>query len=128
MRNISCALTKDQIRARTKTVTRRLGWRDLQVGERLQFCEKCMGRKTGEPLVKVAVVEVVSVRREKLRRMTDELFYGIEEVKREGFSYSCHAEKWAACFIQFFCTTHSKGLNQPCTPETEITRIEFKYV
>jgi hypothetical protein len=69
MRNISFSLTTAQIRDRSKTVTRRMGWRNLKVGERLQGCEKCMGRRNGEPLVKLAVIEVVSVRREKLNTL-----------------------------------------------------------
>ena len=37
MRNISFALTKQQFLDRTKTVTRRLGWKNLEVGTLL--CE-----------------------------------------------------------------------------------------
>lgn len=123
MRNISFSLTTRQIRERSKTVTRRLNWLNVKVGDRLQGCEKCMGRRHGEPLVKLAVIEVVSVRRENLSRMTDELNYGIEEVKREGFAYFKPESGWPAKFVRFFCEAH-KG----CTPETLVTRIEFKYV
>jgi hypothetical protein len=66
MKNISFSLTQRQIRERSKTVTRRLNWITLKAGERLQGCEKCMGRRNGEPLVKLAVIEVVSVHRQPL--------------------------------------------------------------
>lgn len=118
MNNISCSLTEPQVRARTKDVTRRLGGKKLKVGQRLQFCRKCMGRKPGEPLVKIAVVEVVSVRRERLSCMTASLNYGFAECRREGFP-----EMTPRQFVAFFCASH-KG----CKPSTIITRIEFKYV
>ena len=41
-------LTKEQILARTKTVTRRLGWWFLKPGDVVWACEKCMGLKKGE--------------------------------------------------------------------------------
>lgn len=56
MRNISFQLTTEAIRNRTKTVTRRLNWLNLKPGDLLQGCEKCMGRRHGEPLVKLAVI------------------------------------------------------------------------
>lgn len=118
VRNISFMLTTRQVRNRTKDVTRRLKWLNLKVGERLQGCEKCQGRKAGEPLVRLCVVEVVSVRREPLRNMTDDPAYGNDEVEREGFP-----EMTPEAFVEFFCDSHAK-----CTPDTEVTRIEFKYV
>lgn len=122
MRNISFLLTTQQVRDRTKTVTRRLNWLTLKVGDRLQGCEKCQGRKAGEPLVKLAVVEVVSVRRERLDRMTDDLEYGADECKREGFGNSPKL-KCPRAFVDFFCRNHAE-----CWPHTIVTRIEFKYV
>ena len=114
MRNIAFMLTSEQIRNRSKTVTRRLGWNNLKVGERLQACEKCMGRKHGEPLVKLAVIEVVSVRREPL----DSILRADEnEPTREGFPLLGRVE-----FLKVFCE------EMKCQPETEITRIEFKYL
>lgn len=125
MRNISAALTKDQIRASVarvtaglspiKDVTRRLGWKNLKVGERLQVCEKCQGLKPGEALVRICVIEVVSVRRERLNKMKAE--YGIAEAFREGFP---HLD--GAGFVKMFCE------HMDCQPSTAVTRIEFKYV
>jgi hypothetical protein len=116
--NISCSLTENQVRARTKDITRRLGWLKLKPGQRLQFCRKCMGRKPGEPLVKIAVVEVVSVHREPLNLMTSNQAYGKKEVEREGFPG--HTPEF---FVEFFCASH-----KDCKPSTIVTRIEFKYV
>jgi hypothetical protein len=118
MRNMSCSLTKEQVLARTKLVTRRLGWLDLRPGELIQLCEKCMGRKKGEPLVKLAVVRIVSVRRERLDRMERRPRYGAVECRLEGFP-----EKTPAEFVLFFCETHAK-----CTPKKTITRILWTYV
>lgn len=122
-RLISFSLTTKQVRESTpekpiKDVTRRLGWKNVRVGERMIGCEKVMGRRAGEPLVKIREIEVVSVRREKLRAMQDDLNYGFAECKREGFP-----EMTPRGFVNFFCQSH-KG----CTPETTVTRIEFKYV
>lgn len=114
MRNISFMLTTEQVKNRTKTVTRRLGWTNLKVGERLQGCEKCMGRKKGEPLVKLAVIEAVKVRREPVDWVQS---WGKKDVIKEGFPHLTKMQ-----FIKFFCK------EMKCTPQTMITRIEFKYV
>lgn len=121
MRNISCSLTTPQVRARTKDVTRRLGWEDLKPGDQLQACEKCMGRRNGEPLVRLCIIEVVSVRRETLRRMLRNPVYGRNECRREGFPFMSPAE-----FVAFFCASHTSG-KKKCTADTPITRIEFRY-
>jgi hypothetical protein len=70
MRNISFSLTTEQFKARTKTVTRRLGWTFLEPGTVLMGCEKCMGLKPGEKIVRLGRIRVVSVRRERLVRMS----------------------------------------------------------
>lgn len=70
---MSVAFTEDAVVERRKTVTRRKGWwedkngrRLCKPGDRLTLCRKVMGRKKGEPLVRLVDVEVVSVRREPL--------------------------------------------------------------
>lgn len=83
MRNMSFQLTTEQIRNRSKTVTRRLGWRKLKVGELVQACVKCMGLRKGEKLEKLAVIKVKSVRFEPLFEITD------DDVRREGFRRMC---------------------------------------
>jgi hypothetical protein len=121
--NISFSLTTRQVRGSTPTnplkdVTRRMGWLKLKAGQRLWACVKCMGLKKGELPERIREIEVVSVRREKLRAMTDDLQYGYAECKREGFT-----EMTPRGFVTFFCESHAK-----CTPESVVTRIEFKYV
>lgn len=112
MRAISFMLTQPQIKARTKDVTRRDGWRNAEPGERLRGVEKAMGLKKGEKHKELAIVEVVSVRRERLDEITQ------EEVIREGFP-----DMTPAGFISMFCDSH-RGI----VPSSLITRIEFKYV
>jgi hypothetical protein len=111
-RLMSVSLTEPQVVARAKDVTRRMGWLNLKPGDRLTFCRKVMGRKKGEPLIRIVDVEVIATRREKLYMITD------DEVRREGFpSMSTHE------FIDFFCASH-KG----CRPDSLVTRIEWRYV
>jgi hypothetical protein len=119
VRNMSFGLTTDQLRAGSKTVTRRLGWRNLKPGHCIQPVRKCMGLKPGEKIERLrAPLRVLSVRFEPLRRMSDDVEYGIVECIREGFADS--KPEW---FVQFFCNSH-KG----CTPDTIVTRIEFEYL
>jgi hypothetical protein len=125
-RNISFALTKEQIRNRTKTVTRRLNWLTLKPGDILNACEKCQGIKPGESIVRICKIRVVSVRREPLRAMTDDVKYGFAEVFAEGFGE--HATlRWPSVWVPWFCDTHHTRA-KPCTPDTVVTRIEFEYV
>lgn len=122
MRNISFALTTNQIMDGTKTVTRRLGWVNLKPGQQLRPVRKCMGLRPGE---KVEVLRdpltILSVRREPLRAMLDDLEYGIHECELEGFGK--HPDyRWPSAFVTMFCATH-KG----CSPETMVTRLEFTF-
>jgi hypothetical protein len=111
-RLMAVSLTEPQVRARAKTVTRRTGWRMLRPGDQLTLCRKVMGRRRGEPLERIAMVEVVSVRREPLDAITT------ADVAAEGFPQWEPAE-----FITFFCRTH-----RDCGPRTEVTRIEWRYL
>lgn len=123
MRNISFALTTDQIRAGTKTVTRRMGWVNLTPGTLLSPVKKGMGLKPGEKIERLrGPIRVTGVRFEPLRRMTDDGLYGVEECRREGFSQHPRYQ-WPSEFVRFFCDSH-KG----CTPDSVVTRIEFEYV
>jgi hypothetical protein len=120
---MSFALTTGQILDGSKTVTRRLGWLHLKAGDMVQPVKKCMGLKLGEKIEPLrSPLRVVSVRREPLRRMLNNLEYGFDECIREGFGEH-PAFQWPSEFVAMFCNTH-KG----CTPETEVTRIEFEYV
>lgn len=44
-RLMAVSLTEPQVRARVKTVTRRVGWRMLRTGDQLTLCKKVMGRR-----------------------------------------------------------------------------------
>lgn len=111
MRLMSVALTEQAVIDRIKTVTRRRGWKFIKPGDRIQLCRKVMGRKVDEPLVKLAVVEVTSVRREPLHAITP------GDVIKEGFPQLNAAE-----FIVFFCK------HMQVTADTEVTRIEWRYL
>lgn len=110
-RLMSVSLTEAAVRDRSKTVTRRLGWVFAKPGDRLTLCRKVMGRSAGEPLVRIAEVEIVDVRREPLFDITP------EDVAREGFP------GWTPDqFMSFF----RDGLN--AGPMTVVTRIEWRYL
>lgn len=141
MRNISFSLTTSQVRTSFETrvvikdVTRRLGWWNVQPGELLMGCEKCMGRRPGEPLVRLGVVRVLTAAPEQLGTLLLEP-YGTTEARREGF---CHwtqfpfknpeeqrrvrGKNLGAAFVEFFMA-HAKRV----TPETEVNRISFEYL
>jgi hypothetical protein len=109
---MSVALTEPSVRDRSKTVTRRMGWLMLKPGDQLTLCRKVMGRRKGEPLVRIVNVEVVAVKRMPLNWITE------AECEREGLPNLSPAE-----FVEFFTATH-KG----CTPESDVTRIEWRYL
>lgn len=118
-RLMSVTYTKDAVYRRAKTVTRRKGWwedkhdrRLLKPGDHLTLCEKVMGRKPGEELVRIADVEVVDVRRELLEEITD------EEVALEGFPGMSREEFMERFFLA------AQGIQ----PGDEITRIQWVYV
>lgn len=136
-RLMSVQLTEDAVLSRRKNVTRRLGWLFLSPGDELDLCRKVMGRKKGDPLVRLANVRVVDVRREPLYDITD------AEVAREGFTFDdlaefdpgcpgcgdgipfspcCEPGRLASCFVRFFMH-HMK-----CQADTEVTRIEWVYL
>lgn len=110
-RLMSVALTEQAVRDQHKTVTRRLGWLALTPGTRLTLCRKVMGRRKGEPLVRICDVEVISVRREPLDAITE------QDVAAEGFAGQTPQE-----FVGFFCE------HMRCDPTTEVTRIEWRYL
>ena len=109
---MSFALTTAQVLDRSKTVTRRDGWRNLKAGELIQAVEKGMGLKPGEKVRRLAVLRVRSVRREPLWKINT------HDCRREGFP-ELNPEQ----FVEMFCRSHIG-----CTPSTVVTRIEFDYV
>lgn len=111
MRAISFSATIPQIQNRTKTVTRRLGWKTLKPGQELRGVEKAMGLKKGEKHKTLAIIKVTGVRQEPLNACTN------KDAVAEGFPEMTGAE-----FAEFFC----KAMR--CTPDTNVTRIEFEYI
>jgi len=111
MRNASFTLTEQQVLDGTKDITRRLNWHWAKPGMRLMACRKCMGRKPGEPLVRLREIEVVSVRREPLYAITP------DDVRREGFPDMTPAQ---------FCTMFMR--HAKCDLDREVARVEFKYI
>lgn len=125
-RLMSVSHTERAVVERRKTVTRRLGWRFLRPGDRLTLCRKVMGRKPGEPLVRLAEVEVVDVRREPLTSMT------LADVPREGVP----ADRWALDAHEVGCPDcapvawagwFARTMRVPIDA-AEVTRIEWRYL
>lgn len=110
-RNMSFALTIEQFKKRTKTVTRRFGWHFLSPGDILMGCEKCMGFKKGEKIKRLGLIRVVSIRKEPLNEITT------EDCIKEGFP-----ELTPEQFVEMLCN-HSK-----CLPGDSVNRIEFEYL
>lgn len=126
-RLMSVAFTEQAVRDHAKTVTRRKGWTFLRPGDRLTLCRKVMGRKPGEPLVRIAEVEVVSVRREPLASLGKcacwdsherGTTYSEIELAREGFPGLDPDEFVRRYFID------AQGIQ----PDAEVTRIEWAYL
>jgi hypothetical protein len=119
---MSVAFTEAAVVARRKTVTRRKGWLFLKPGDRLTLCRKVMGRKKGEPLVRIAEVEVVSVRRESLAALCDldhrDNEYATAEMVREGFP----GMDPGGFVLRYF--TAAQGIG----PADDVTRIEWRYL
>ncbi|HZT13641.1 MAG TPA: hypothetical protein VFA29_12590 [Candidatus Baltobacteraceae bacterium] len=121
MRNISFALTTEQIRNRTKTVTRRTGWRNLKPGTLLSAVVKSQGLKKGEKVERICTIRVVDVSVESLDRLWKEPAYGLAEIRREGFGDHPHLSV-PENFVAWFAASHK------CEVSASVTRIEFEYV
>ena len=124
-RLMSVAMTADAVIERRKTVTRRKGWwldkngrRLLGVGDHLTLCRKVQGRKPGEPIERLAEVEVVSITREPLYELLLSGAYGRDEMGREGCSGMAPVEFIARYF------TAAQGIHVA----DDVTRIEWRYV
>jgi hypothetical protein len=122
MKNISFFLTTQQVKEKTKTVTRRNGWKDLQIGDLLRPVHKGMGLKKGEKVKPIfddgTCIRVTEVTREPLD--TIDVFsgmYGMVECQREGFPDMTPKD-----FVEMYCKANR------CQPQEEVTRIEFEYV
>lgn len=110
-RNMSFAFTTQQVRDRTKTVTRRFGWWFLKPGDTLNACKKCMGLKKGEKVKKICKIRVVSTRKEPLDAITK------EDCVKEGFPHYEPND-----FVNMMVS------NYRCAVDKPVNRIEFKYI
>ena len=110
-RNMSFALTTEQFKAKTKTVTRRFGWWFLNPGDIVCGVEKAMGLKKGEKINKFGLIRIISSAGEPLCTINK------SECIKEGFP-----EIEPEDFIQMLCS-HS-GRKR----EEEVNRIEFEYL
>ena len=111
MRNMSFAMTIDQIKNETKTVTRRFGWWFLKEGDLIQAVEKAMGLKKGETIKKLKTLKIVSTRKEPLNTITQ------EDVIAEGFP------NWTTQQFIDMLVKHYR-----INPQAICNRIEFEYI
>lgn len=143
-RRMSCSMTVDAVRARTKTVTRRHvdTWINLRPGDRLTLVEKGMGLPKGAKQVVLAEVEVTDVRIETLRQVTeaDVVAEGlwsraVEAGQRftDYFEAEVRAVQW---FRAFWASGHHRGSIEdwmvgpfaPLLLGVECRRIEWRYL
>lgn len=117
MKNMSFALTTAQFIDRSKTVTRRVGWKNLKPGEVLQGVKKSQGLRRGEHVESLGTIQVAAVRFEPLSRIIEDLDYGRAEVILEGFPEMDPEE-----FVAFFLRSHKINLYD------DVTRIQYVYL
>ena len=110
-RNMSFMLTTEQIKNRTKTVTRRIGWIFLKPDDIVNAVEKGMGLKKGEKVKQICRIRIISIHKQGLFRITK------EDCIKEGFP-----EMSPDDFIDMFCRHNKVGASCP------VNRIEFEYV
>jgi hypothetical protein len=109
---MSFALTTDQMRNQTKTVTRRLGWETAKVGDVVQPVVKGQGLKKGECVETIGgPIRFTAVDRVRLGDITP------QDVYREGFPKMTARE-----FVQMF-KKHNGGLK-----DQVVTRIQFEFL
>lgn len=122
-RRMSCSMTVDAVRARSKTVTRRHvdTWQTLKPGDRLTLVEKAMGLPKGGRQVVLADVEIVDVRVEDIGHVLSREEEGDRECAAEGFT-----EMSAPEFIRFWLSGH--GYPADADWSTPCRRIEWWYL
>jgi hypothetical protein len=110
MRLVSFSHTIEQIRNRTKTMTRRRGFRWATPGMIVQAIDR--SPRLGQGYEKLAVIEFTEVRRGRLDSITP------EDVRDEGFPGMSPEE-----FTRMFCETFA------CPSSSEsVTVLRFRYV
>lgn len=152
MRLISFMLTADQIKARTKTETRRLGWRTVKVGDRLRGVLKSQGRTRRCPecdgcgFVRDAALgegprplyvwrgthtcPTCDGRKKITEALVDLAIVEVTEVRRERLDAitpeAVVAEGFPAWSVDDFVAMFCKHMG--CAPSTEVTVIRFRFV
>ena len=108
---MSFMLTTEQIRNKTKTVTRRLGWWFLKPGDIVNACVKCQGLKKGEKIKKICQIRILNTGATILEEMNK------EECVKEGFPKLSPYD-----FVSMFMVKMKIDIDE------EVNRIEFEYV
>lgn len=111
-RNMSFSLTTEQMKNKTKTVTRRNGWWYLKPGDVVNAVEKAMGLKKGEKIKRIGQIRIINTKKVRVDQIDN------EDLIREGLPDMSPSE-----FIEFFCKSH-----RGCSPDTIINRIEFEHI
>ena len=117
MRSMSFFATQEQVRDKTKTVTRRKAdtWKNLKVGEVLKAVNKCQGHKKGEHAEVLAYIRIVDIQKECLWSIIELP----EEIGKEGFELDNFSP---GEFINLFCELNGGNADQI------VKRIEFEYL
>ena len=110
-RKMSFFMTQAQMRAKTKTVTRRLGWWFLNKGDIVDAVEKGQGLNKGEKQVIICPIRIRSTRPETLSYITE------SEIDLEGFPDMTRAQ-----FLHMFTRANK------CRMATTVNRIEFEFI
>lgn len=108
-RRISFATMTPQFLDGSMTVTRRIKWAGVSVGDEIIVIEKSMGLKKGEKQVVIGRIIVTDCRRERLDTIDG------DDCIRHGFPNMSCSE-----FIDMFCEAND------CEPHDMVTRIEFR--
>lgn len=112
MRNMSFALTTRQVRERSKTVTRRNGWKFARVGMIVQPVIKSQGIPKGGHVEKIGgPIRFVEVWHERLNTITN------ADVQREGFPTLSRRG-----FVDLYLEANGGARDQL------VTRIRFEYL
>lgn len=122
-RRMSCSMTVDAVRDRSKKVTRRHvnTWRDLKPGDRLILIEKGMGLPKGARQVVLTEVEIVDVRVEPITSILAERPDG---TAREGLP---NMTAWQ--FVRFWLDGHGyRHLRITQAWAVPCRRIEWRYL
>ena len=109
MRNMSFFLTTHQFLDGRKTVTRRLGWKTLRVGDLVRAVYKGQGIRMGSIISPIGIIRIKSIRSEPLNVIP------ADDCAREGFPKYSPQE-----FVTMFCR------EMRCAPDVIVQRIEFE--